>query len=189
MRHYVDSSVVYSLASKAAHATGNPAPQIELTRAQKAATFIQKVRKAGGEVLTSPLALEELAARVRNSLRAIEAKKKGYASWRDFKNRASKADIAQADTRPHTIMIHMLSLATREFSKVGIELERTAVLSSETKKAAQELQKTHLKYLSQHTTLDAMDAFHIALAAELGITHFLSFDQGWGQLPNITVYY
>lgn len=187
-RHYLDASVLLALAYRSAKSAGELAPPQEVRRGDKAAAFIARVNGSGGMAITTVIALEEIAAKVRNALRRAAWSKASYKSWSDFKQ-ADPTTAHTADTHAHAVMIQMLAHTMNELGRVGAFVERREIPANETRKLAKDLRQAHLGFMKNYPSLDAMDALHIALGLEMGITSFLTFDQGWGIVPKISVFY
>jgi len=49
------------------------------------------------------------------------------------------------------------------------------------------IRTAHRSYLTRYPSLDAMDALHIVFGTLLGTTHFITFDNGWLPVSQITV--
>jgi predicted nucleic acid-binding protein len=182
--YYVDTSGVYALMMDRAVAAKKAAPCGESARAGALLQFLKRVARAGGRAVTSVLAFEEVAASVRNGRLASAATTAKYASWKAF----MRADPARAELQPAQAMtLAMLTFAVDGVSNAGIEVLRPAVLEADARARAKDLRLAHRKLLSTCEHIDSMDALHIAVGAELGVTAYVSFDKAWGAVAGITV--
>ncbi len=187
-RHYVDTSAFFYLAMLGASTAGERVPAKRLAQAKRLQAFLTQIQKLGGIACSTVLAIEELAAKVRNDARRDAAKSAGFNYWGDFKmKKPSEAQVE--DGRSKTRMVQMMDWAVAEFVKVGGRFEMPVSSAAESASFGEKLRTEHRDLLDTFQRLDAMDALHIVLGIHLGAKAFVSFDQGWDVVPQLTVYF
>jgi len=129
---------------------------------------------------TSVLAFEEVAALIRNRSRQDQTN----GAWRQL----NKTDPQRAvvDAIAQAKMLAMLKLAADAASSLGVSCLWPDVNGGPAA-AGRKLRKAHRALLKAYVDLDAMDALHLVVGAELGFTSFVSFDAGWAVVPSVDI--
>lgn len=187
-RCYLDTSALIPLALHQLASAGGPAPpDEERRRADRIRRCIDRLVSAKASVVTTILAMEELAAKVRNDARNDQARAHG-STWKDLK-RSDPAKARELDEGCRDWMLKMMEHAARSTGDLGVSFELPVVLEGDASAAATRLRKVHREYLRRYVSLDAMDALHIAVGRMIGADCFVSFDAGWREVSDITVCY
>lgn len=184
---YLDTSAVIPLVFARAARRGDPiaaSKAVELSRATKVSGFAQHVAAAGGRLVATVLGLEELAATARNAGLQQEARKAGFPNWKALRGKPAERRVLR---KVQTEVLSVLADAVDEMRQLGVVLDRP-VASSPTPASAEAQQRQHRTLLQKYSSLDAMDALHIVIAAEMGISSFVTFDRGWTTVHGIDIY-
>lgn len=186
-RCYLDASALIALAYEDAVSAGVAVRADERSRARRVREYVLRVRRLGARLVTSILAMEELAAMTRNKARDIASRPLGR-SWVELK-RDAPDDARRVDELCRQQMLDMMEHAAKATGDLGVSFELPVVLEGDASAAATRLRKVHREYLRRYVTLDAMDALHIAVGRMIGADCFVSFDAGWREVSDITVCY
>ena len=185
-RIYLDTSAVLPLALVEGGRRGQPTPPPrEQQRAALVTAFGARAAKAGCKLVTSILALEEIAARARNKARLQE--QRTYSSWDDFR-RANASAAEDAEKRCQAHMLATLTWTIDVLHGAGVTVDFPSVLAAETENFAKKLRKAHLELLRAYASIDPMDALHIVFGLEGGAHGFVTFDGAWASVREIVVY-
>jgi predicted nucleic acid-binding protein len=187
LRCYLDTSAVWVLASLEAKANGATIVATDETNGKRVESFLKRLVAARGEPRTTVLAMEELAAKVRNNSRSESARRAHCSDWRQFK-RADPTAADAADALAKTAMLDAMRFAATRLGKLAVLFETPAVHEAETFSAATSIRKEHRLLLDNYQGLDAMDALHIVMGSRLRIQHFVSLDRGWSDVNGLTIY-
>lgn len=187
-KYYLDTSALFSLASLQAAADGQAVPALETKRASDVTAFLARARAVGGLVCTSVLAFQEIAHKARRRSREECAKIAGFASWQHLDSTGASANRVQVVEQAHDAMLKMLEWTAVALRAVHGEVEQPAVAADKLTERGLRFRKAHRRFLRLYKTLDSMDALHIVVGTDLGAKDFVSFDKGWEDVAEITVY-
>ena len=182
-RFYVDTSALLPAAFLAAKATGSKIQPHEEKRGQKLARFASRAKRNQASLVTTIVALEELAAVSRGKYREMVAKQKNHASWKAFRAADPTAAMTE-DKNAHPAMLKMTNHALIQMASFGIELDQIETVGGQSTVAAEALRKEWIALL-QRWAIDPMDALHICVGTAIGATHFITFDTGWDSVSSI----
>jgi len=187
-RIYLDTSAFFPLVlAWARSAKGRSIPPIERTRAAALTPFLEAAIRGSAKPLVSILVFEEVGAIARNKAFSLELSAAGFGKRAEARA-ADPAKLDAIDARVASATLEVLGWAAETLTQHSVALERPAVLPLETAKQAKALRKVHRAVLRNNPSLDSMDALHIAVGAELGVSGFVSFDRAWATLANIRVF-
>lgn len=182
---YLDTSAVRPLAAQWAFRDSvQHDSERERTRATRLESFFEGVAGSQAIVATSLLALEELAASMRNEVLREYLQARRFASLYEFRQ-ADSSGAAFAVDEAQSQALRMLDYAVDAFNDSSITLLDFGCVGDED---VEFLRATHRKLLEDHHDLDSMDALHLAVAGAKGITHFVSFDGAWHDVDEVTVF-
>lgn len=186
---YLDTSAVFALAFRRARAEGQPAPDNEVSRAEALVGFLARVRAQGGRGRTSLLALEEIAAKVRNQTRSIGVERilGKAASFRDLKT-SDRAKAEAVDAAAHAAMMSMLKFTADALGAESVLLTRPVIPQGTEEDSAKKARKYHRDLLRRYPSIDPMDALHIVIGVECGLKAFVSFDDAWKCVTEIDLF-
>jgi predicted nucleic acid-binding protein len=183
---YLDTSALIALA--VAHEPQTSANQAEeFKRAKRIREFADRVNGKGARLITTILAIEELAGHARSKARKAAAQSRGM-SWKDLKQydptAAAHLDIACRDA-----MLDFMEVAANVVATCQVAYEFPTLDTSKPVEANKKLRKLHRELLRLYVSIDAMDALHIAFGRWVGTKSFVSFDHGWQAVTDIDVGY
>lgn len=183
---YLDTSALIALT--AAHFKQSTFNHFDKSnRGQRIQDFAARVNGKRGRLLTTMLAVEELAGVARAKAREIVASSLGM-SWNDLKQQ-NRAKADQLDVGCRDDMLKFMTHAANTANALNISHEFPLIDTSKTPDANKKIRKSHRELLRLYSSLDAMDALHIVFGKELGADHFVSFDKGWHPVAEIHVGY
>lgn len=187
--YYLDTSALYPLAAAEAKDAGakNIADRF-LERAAHVRSFLQAVKLARGMARTSVLAMQEMAAAIRNEERhrLAQADPAKHKSWSAFK-RDDHAGAQVADTVAQELMLTWMRYTSRQLGALQVHFCEPEVPKGFSVEIGAARKKAHRRLLKAFSRIDAMDALHIVLGTEMQASAFLSFDSGWQTVTTINV--
>ena len=191
---YLDTSVVLLLTFAEGVKHGHP--QLSHDDRAKVAiveAFLARAAKATSRVVTTCLAIEELAAKVRNVARAQGASEAGT-TWERLKRPTDKRSAGinkkladRIDLQAQANMLSAMKWAGAVMTQHGIVVDTPAVEANKSQAFSEALCIDHEKLLAQYVGLDAMDALHVAVGMRMRASAFVTLDVGWRSVNEIAV--
>lgn len=140
-RCYLDASALIALAYEDAASAGVAVRADERSRARRVREYVLRVRRLGARLVTSILAMEELAAMTRNKARDIASRPLGR-SWVELK-RDAPDDARRVDELCRQQMLDTMEHAAKATGDLGVSFELPVVLEGDASAAATRLQRVY----------------------------------------------
>lgn len=183
-RFYLDTSALCALAFTRA-GTADPTDR---GRAKRLRWFAPVAQRKGGAIVTSVLAFQELAAKVRNASinQALDALPHRVRKLRDLHVKDAKLALRIA-TDAKKAAVAALNNAVLEATQLAVAVEQPATEEAERAIAGERMRIAHQSFIDRYPRIDAMDALHLTYGMAIDCEHFVSFDYGWEDVAEVTI--
>lgn len=156
---------------------------VKQARAAEAATFFNDYRSTGTQFVSSPYTLQEIGNVVaKYTLKQNAAR---YRKWTDLK------------VADHAMFLALRAVATRATEDAWRRIQHHGVWfvvpdNGDDTRFGNRVNSTVMEaaflFLAAYETLDAMDAFHIAMGTACGLDWFVTTDAGWKSVTEINIF-
>lgn len=186
-RVYLDTSAFKALSfiGIAKAVALNDDARLELSRAQLVQEF---VARTNASLVFTPVVVEECANICRRKSFEAAIDKSPHSDWKAFQRRDARGCRTAQDSA-NKKALYQLKECISVAKGMGAILERWNGSGQSSTVDAESLRKAHALCMESNPTIDAMDAFHIVLAAKNGIKRFISFDRAWRDVASIDVFH